>query len=589
MLFEPEAAAPARRSIATLEDYLAAFRKRKLLVAACLALCLVASVAFTSGRVPYYSSSAEVLLNRLPGGTTDGALSEINLEREVSIVLGQDIARAVRAELALPAASLLGDVITASYQPQSDVITVSASTTDPERSAALADASARIYTERRLAEQARFYEVNISSIQAQADEMQATIGGRQTKLNDLDQILQSLNSEPATLERSALIQAAQSDRTMTNAVLGNELGTLQALLQKIEDLERARDGGRAASVILTSAEPSGSADGLPDMAFWILAGIAGLALGAVAAFLRERLDRRAQSAREIELALQTRVVGSVPRFGWRLRRGSGSLVMLNGRAGVRLDRARESYRRLRTSLLFVARSSGRQVLVVTSNRAYEGKSTTSANLAVSLALGGTEVALVSADLRRPSLETIFGISNDRGLSSYLVGETDGVVVERVEQVPGLAVIPAGPELANPGELLGSERFASLLTELSQRFQVVIVDTPPLGAAADALFAANLANGVVLVVDPARSQTADLLAARDQLDRAGVELVGAVINRDRTQSSALLHKDRYSYSPNRSVPGRAGDHPPHRSNGSSEIIVTPPRPARSDAVLVEAGE
>jgi polysaccharide biosynthesis transport protein len=267
----------------------------------------------------------------------------------------------------------------------------------------------------------------------------------------------------------------------------------------------------------------------------------------VLAFLLERLDRSAQTSRDVELAIGRPVIGSVPKFSWRFRRGQWALVMANGRSSKSLQPAREAYRRLRSSLLFLAKVEGARTIVVTSSQALEGKSTTAANLAATLALGGTKVALISADLRRPSLERLLGVSNETGLSNYLNGETDTIRVEIVSGFESLFFVPSGREPRNPGELLGSSRFADVVATLYDQVEIVVIDTPPLGAAADALSVAGVADGVIVVVDGKRTETTDLLSIRNELDRSGARLFGAVLNRDSSQRRGFLRRrNQYSY-------------------------------------------
>jgi capsular exopolysaccharide synthesis family protein len=268
------------------------------------------------------------------------------------------------------------------------------------------------------------------------------------------------------------------------------------------------------------------------------------------AFLLERLDRSAQTSRDVELALGRRVIGAIPKFSWRFRRGQWALVMNSESKSRGLQPTREAYRRLRSSVLFLARAERTRSVVVTSSRALEGKSTTAANVAVSLAVGGARVALVSADLRRPSLERLFGVTNTEGLSTFLSGSTDALRIEQIPGVENLIFVPAGPEPTNPGELLGSPRFAALIATLADEVDLVVIDTPPLGAAADALAAASVADGVVVVVDGKRTETTDLLEIRAELDSAGVTLLGAVLNRDASKGGGFLkrRRSRYGYAP-----------------------------------------
>ena len=547
MQFEPTTATGQNaRSVASLEDYLEAVTNRKLLVVACFLLGIAGSMFLTRDRVFTYESSASVLLNPSPYGTTDGRLVDPNLEREAAVLVGEDTGKAVRTGLGLAESDPLDASVGSGYTPESDVITVKVTASDANRAAAVANQYVEAYVAARLAQQAEFYTVNIAALDAQIDDVEADILAGQTEVFTLEAQLQDLRNQEFSIDRDIQINTVATQR---NSLFG-QISSDQAVARNVEAaktaLERNRDGGKPAAVRLSTAFPSGSALGIPNRTYHIAGAVLGLLLGVVLAFLRERLDRRAQSSREVELALGTKVIGTIPKFSWRFRRGQWALVMANGKQSNSLTRTRESYRRLRSSLMFLARTTDARVVVLTSSKPLEGKSTTSANLATSLALGGARVVLINADLRRPSLERVFGVHDGRGLTSYLVGHTDTVHTERIPGVENLTLIPAGPQVDNPGELLGSDRFARLVATLREDFDLVIIDTPPLRAAADALAAAEVANGMIIVVDGNRTDTNELLAIRSELDRAGIPLLGAVMNRDASQKGSLLKRSGYGY-------------------------------------------
>lgn len=434
-----------------------------------------------------------------------------------------------------------------SFIPQSDVISVTAKTTDSQRSADLANTYVELYVADRVSAQDRYYAVNIDSMNAQIAQLQTAIDTGVARIAELDLQLGALNLQEKTDERDNLINAVEAERNSANSELNGFRISLRDLQADLGDLARSSESREPAAKELSKAGPSGDPIGLPTWIFWLIGGIAGLVIGTIGAFLRERLDRRAQGARQVELALGTRVIGAVPRFGLRYRRGQWALVMANGRRNPSLQRARESYRRLRSSLLYLARADDVRTVVVTSSKPLEGKSVTAANLAISMALNGVSTVLISADLRRPSLERLFGLRNDRGLSSYLNGFSESVHVERPSGIGELTIIPAGPEVANPGELLGSDRFADLIATLNEQYELVIIDTPPLGSAADTLAAAESAQGVLVVVDGKRTETNELLAIRAELDRAGMRILGAILNRDKAQKRSLFaRRDKYGY-------------------------------------------
>jgi capsular exopolysaccharide synthesis family protein len=154
------------------------------------------------------------------------------------------------------------------------------------------------------------------------------------------------------------------------------------------------------------------------------------------------------------------------------------------------------------------------------------------------------VVLVSADLRRPTLEQMFGMEASRpGLSDYLAQAAE-LNAEKVPGIDNLWLIRSGTAAENPGELLNSDRFEQMVKELErENVEYIVIDTPPILNTADAVSAARYVDGVIVVVDTERTDTADLLQVRADLERSGSKLLGAVMNRQRSDRG---RRDRYSY-------------------------------------------
>lgn len=226
----------------------------------------------------------------------------------------------------------------------------------------------------------------------------------------------------------------------------------------------------------------------------------------------------------------------------------------NGEALVALRHPRspasEAYRLLRTNLHFAGLGSRVRVLLVTSPGAAEGKSTTVANLGVTLAQAGRRVVVVDADLRRPRMHGLFGVTAARGLTHLLVGEDcveaalEGTV--RPTALPGLSVLPCGPIPPNPAELLGGARCDQVLAALRERFDLVLVDSPPVLAVTDALLLARRADGVVMVLRQGETPRAAAREAREALERAGGRVLGAVLNGVRPEGGEYRYYYHYYY-------------------------------------------
>ncbi|HEV8638990.1 MAG TPA: CpsD/CapB family tyrosine-protein kinase [Chloroflexota bacterium] len=187
----------------------------------------------------------------------------------------------------------------------------------------------------------------------------------------------------------------------------------------------------------------------------------------------------------------------------------------------------EAYRTLRTNVQLSSIDEALRTLLVTSAGPDEGKSTTLANLGVAFAQAGHRTILVDSDLRRPSLHALFGIPNDRGLTTMLL--QDDAPAPLVETpIEGLRLLPSGPVPPNPSELLASRRLEGAIARLVGDADLVLFDSPPALAVSDAAVLSRRVDGVVLVVSAGRTRREHAARARQVLERAGARLLGVVL-------------------------------------------------------------
>jgi capsular exopolysaccharide synthesis family protein len=194
------------------------------------------------------------------------------------------------------------------------------------------------------------------------------------------------------------------------------------------------------------------------------------------------------------------------------------------------SRAAEAYRTLRTNLTFAALDKPLETLVVTSASPDEGKSTVLANLGVTLAQGERRVILVDADLRRPSLHEIFGVANDRGLTTMIVDEAalnDPPLMD--VGVDNLWLVPSGPLPPNPADILGSRKMEEAIAALKARADIILFDAPPVVAVTDAAVLGTKVDGALLTVCAGRTRREHAQRAKELLERVHVRIVGAVLN------------------------------------------------------------
>ncbi|MEW7917789.1 CpsD/CapB family tyrosine-protein kinase [Enterococcus avium] len=190
----------------------------------------------------------------------------------------------------------------------------------------------------------------------------------------------------------------------------------------------------------------------------------------------------------------------------------------------------EQYRTIRSNIQFTSVDKELQTMVVTSSGPSEGKSTTSANLAVVFANSGKRVLLVDADLRKPTVALTFQIPNVRGLSNLLGDRTaDSKDYAQTTIIDNLWVMPSGPKPPNPSEMLGSKRMEEVIAELTQEFDLIIFDMPPVATVTDAQILAAKTDGTLLVVRERQIKKQNLVKAYDLLRIAKANILGVVYN------------------------------------------------------------
>lgn len=205
----------------------------------------------------------------------------------------------------------------------------------------------------------------------------------------------------------------------------------------------------------------------------------------------------------------------------------------------------EAYRTLRTNIQFSSIDKKIKTIVVTSAAMSEGKSTTITNLAETFAQAGQRVVIVDADLRRPRVHQIFNISNQQGLTTVLTGQID---LKQAIAVAGsdVHIMTSGPIPPNPSELLGSGKMKELVHDLSEQYDVVLVDAPPVNLVTDAAILSTFVDGVVLVVASGRTDIEGGKRAMKSLQAVNANLLGAVMTMIPVSKKGYYGYQYYSY-------------------------------------------
>jgi succinoglycan biosynthesis transport protein ExoP len=270
-----------------------------------------------------------------------------------------------------------------------------------------------------------------------------------------------------------------------------------------------------------------------------LGGIAGLIVGIGLAILREILDNRVRNERDVEQITDIAVIGGIvfdPKAHER------PLIV---HVDPRSPRA-ESFRSLRTNLQFLDVGRADRSFVVTSSIQSEGKSTTAANLAITLADAGSRVLLVDADLRRPRVDTYMDVEGAVGLTDLLIGRAEPMDVIQTWGQGNLSVLPAGIIPPNPSELLGSMAMVKLLRDFNSRFDVVIFDSPPLLPVTDAAILARIVGGAIVVVAAGQTHKNQLRGALAVLQTINAPISGIVLTMLPTKGPNAQGYGRYGY-------------------------------------------
>lgn len=265
----------------------------------------------------------------------------------------------------------------------------------------------------------------------------------------------------------------------------------------------------------------------------VFAALAGLIIGVGLCLLADYLDTTIKTKEDVEKILGMPTLGFVPPIDSARAKGSQDGELHPELQSLEKPRSllAESFRSIRTSLMFSKAGRGLKNILVTSAVPLEGKTTVSVNIAITLALAGKKVLLIDADMRRPCVGRIFDISSRPGLSNILAGEGERSLDKAIRRVDveNLSILPSGPQPPNPAELLGSDGMKRFTAELTGMFDHVIFDTPPLINATDGTIVTQHADGIVLVVRSFRTDVDFVVRARDMLNNAQANVLGVVLN------------------------------------------------------------
>jgi capsular exopolysaccharide synthesis family protein len=483
-----------------VRTYLVVLRRRKWWVIALALLGLGASLALSLTEAKQYSATAQLLVQSsgqgVSLGTTPQQVTTTDVQTDLQLATSEPVMQIVGRQLGS------APPISASEVAQTNVIALTAISSSPAQAARIANTYARAFVEQTQKTAIK----NLSAASATLHQQISSLG---------KQIKSLQGKTGAATQVSALVNQ--------QAVLKEEVAQLQI------------NGAAATSGVefVTSAHAPASPSSPKPVQDALLGLAAGLMLGLGAAFLRDSLDDALSSKEAAERSAGAPVIAMVPMVtSWRKR--NRAEVASNS---APTSPAAEAYRSLRTSLQFARQAQELRTLLVTSPAAAEGKTSTLANLGAVFAQAGERVVLVSCDLRRPRLGQLYGIEEQSGLTTVLLGQQ--TLEQALQQVPGyecLWVLGAGPVPPNPAELLDGPRAREIFAALRENFDLVLVDSPPVLPVTDAMVLSKYADRTLLVVAAGQTKRAELQRAAERFSQANAEVVGIVLNEVTRQSA-----------------------------------------------------
>jgi capsular exopolysaccharide synthesis family protein len=355
----------------------------------------------------------------------------------------------------------------------------------------------------------------------------------------------NLKGELSQLKGTSL---EEQDKSVQYNLLAREADTNRSLydglLQRFKELNAAAGISASNISIIDAAEPPSIPSSPVLVNNMLIALLAALALSALVILIRFQLDDAVRVPEDIEEKLGMPLLGVIPKA----EDTTPAAALADPKSAVS-----ESYNSLRGSLLYSTATGLPRSLLITSSQPSEGKSTTSLAVATGLARLGKKVLLLDVDMRRPALHAVIGVPNDHGMSSLLTAQDTLADVVRQTEEPNLQVITSGPVPPSPTELLSSGRLTQLLRELSETYDVVILDSPPVLGLADAPLMSAIVDGVMLVVQSDRSRRGSLRASLRRLRAMQPNVLGAVLTMFDASKSGNRYSEYYGYNYYRYTP------------------------------------
>lgn len=290
-------------------------------------------------------------------------------------------------------------------------------------------------------------------------------------------------------------------------------------------------------------------------AYTMRGALLGLVLACVIIFIIDFFDNTVKDSQELTRLYEKSTLGEVQNImepdGDKKKKKNKKKASSDEERMLILDKrvpfnVVESYKSIRTNIIFSLGTSDNNMIAISSANPSEGKSTSAANIAIAFAQTGCRVLLIDADMRKPVLHKIFKTSNKSGLSTMIINLSTPEESIKSGVVKNLDLLSSGPMPPNPSELLSSRQFGDLLDRLSQQYDYIIIDTPPINVVSDALIISGLVSGSILVLKYANTTYDDVAESMKQIELADVNLLGFILNDVQKEHSGKYYKYKYKY-------------------------------------------
>lgn len=392
---------------------------------------------------------------------------------------------------------------------------------------------------------------------------------RQSLLKQKEQFEKSITeAEKQALEANQ--KAAEYGQLKSNVSRTTEL--YDVLLKQLQQIDVGTGIEQELIAINEPATVGGSPVGPNRSRQLMMSGLIGIGIAALIIFLLERFDDRVKTVEELQELVPETVLGQIPKISGR-KDDSAPLLMSNLPEHNNFS---ESFRNVRSSLMFSPMGGQAKTIAITSAIPNDGKTTCSVNLACCLAqVEGGRTLLIDADMRKMSVHRFFGMENGNGLSEALSGQAslDSCVVET--HIPNLHLLRAGSSPPNPGELLLSENFRQLLLLMAQYYHRIVIDTPPVLATDDTLSMAPSLDGLIFVVKANQTSLRFVNRSMNLLKQRGAKIFGLVLNQIDTTSAHYYYYYYYStYYYGRDARRKSGAKAPVEAAASQENPAPP---------------